>query len=270
MKSIFRRNIAFAAALVAPALAQQAPQPPQPPSAPRARAAVVIGQAGPYLGVGIMDIDSARAKALKLNEERGVEITRVDPGGPADKAGLKVNDVILEWDGQRVESMEQLQRLVHESVAGRAVKLGVWRNGAMQTITASTELRREPVVTVPSGTWGVDGQDNWPFAFPMEIPQMQTVMQNPVLGVQCEALGDEQQFAEFFGVKDGLLVKMTMPDMPATRAGIKAGDVIIKVDDTRVGTMRELTAALRAAVQKGSYQVTVVRNKKEMQIAVSR
>ena len=63
---------------------------------------------------------------------------------------------------------------------------------------------------------------------------------------------------------------MTMPDMPAARAGIKAGDVIIKVDETRVGTMRELTAALRAAVQKGSYQVTVVRNKKEMQIAVSR
>jgi serine protease Do len=103
----------------------------------------------------------------------------------------------------------------------------------------------------------------------MEIPQIQTVMQNPVLGVQCEALGDEQQFAEFFGVKDGVLVKMTLPDSPAARAGIKAGDVIIKVDDARVGSMRELTTALRAAAQKGSYQVTVVRNKKELPISVS-
>lgn len=267
---MFRINaILFSAAALAlpAAMAQQAPA---PPPAPPVRAHAAVAPAGtPYLGVGIMDVDASRAKALKMNEERGVEISRVDPGGPAEKAGLKVNDVILEWDGEKVESLQQLKRLVDESVPGRPVKLGVWRNGAMQTITATTESKRGVFsVAIPRGTWNVDAPDAWPFA--VNIPQIQTLIENPILGVQCESLGDEQQFAEFFGVKDGLLVKMVMPDMPATRAGIKAGDVIVKVDDTRVGTMRELTAALRTAVQKGSYQVTVVRNKKETQIPVTR
>lgn len=268
---MFRNRILlFAAAALAAqaASAQQAPQPPQPPQPPRAHSAGAVGQGTPYLGVGIMDVDSARAKALKLPEERGAEITQIDQGGPAEKAGLKLNDVVLEWDGQKVESMQQLQRLVRESVTGRQVKVGVWRNGAMQTVTVATELKREGAFTfsLPSGPWGT-APDNWP-PMPMEIPQIVTVMQNPILGVQCEALGDEQQFAEYFGVKDGLLVKMVIPDMPATRAGIKAGDVIVKVDDTRVGTMRELTIALRSAVQKGPYPVTLVRNKKEMQLTV--
>ena len=88
-------------------------------------------------------------------------------------------------------------------------------------------------------------------------------MQNSVLGISGEALGDEQQFAEFFGVKDGVLVKEVSSNSAAERAGIKAGDVIVKVGDTRVGSLRELTTALRAARSKTD-TITVVRNKKEM------
>lgn len=225
------------------------------------------------MGVGIMTVDAARAKALKMKEERGAEITQINPGGPAEKAGLKVNDVILEFDGQQVQGQEQLQRLVRESVPGRQVKVDVWRNGAMQTVTVTIESRREMSIDDAwgRGVWselpppGV----NWPPLVVMPpVAPFPTIVQSPVLGVECEPLGDEQQFAEFFGVKDGLLVKMVSSGSPAARAGIKAGDVIVKVDETRVGTMRELTGALRVASQKTSYQLTVVRNKKEQQIAV--
>ncbi len=227
----------------------------------------------PYIGVSGMDIDATKAKTLKLKEERGAEVTQLVAGGPAEKAGVKVGDVILEFDGQHVQGYEELQRLVRDMPAGRVAKLGVWRNGAMQTIDVKIELRREMEigVVIPRGTWGVDGPDYWPTLqpFPMDMPHVQTTMQNQVLGVECEALGDEQQFAEFFGVKDGLLVKEVAVGSPAARAGIKAGDVIAKVDETHVSTMRELTSALRTAAQKGAYQVTVVRNKKEMTISVS-
>ena len=96
-------------------------------------------------------------------------------------------------------------------------------------------------------------------------------MQTPILGLLYEQLGDEQQLAEFFGIRDGLLVKAVTPDSPAARAGIKAGDVIVKVEDAHVGTMRELNSALRSIVasQKPTFQVTVVRNKKEMPLSVS-
>jgi serine protease Do len=270
MTGVFMKSIGIMALALSATFAQQAPQPPQPP---RAHSAGSAAQSVSYMGVGIMNVDSGRAKELKLKEERGAWITQLVPGGPAEKAGLKVNDVILEFDGQRVQSQEQLQRLVRESVAGHPVKVDVWRNGAMQTVTVTIESRREISMDDPfgRGIWselpppGV----NWPPAVPMPpVTPFPTIVQSPVLGVECEPLGDEQQFAEFFGVKDGLLVKMVSSGSPAARAGVKAGDVIVKVDETRVGTMRELQGALRVASQKSTYQLTVVRNKKEQQIAV--
>src|SRR5579864_4276068 len=77
---------------------------------------------GSYLGVNLAEIDSARAKELKLKEPSGVEITRVEEASPAEKAGLKPNDVVLEYNGQRVEGMEQFGRLVRETPGGREVK----------------------------------------------------------------------------------------------------------------------------------------------------
>jgi serine protease Do len=267
---IFMKTIGVVALALSTSFGQQAPQPPQPP---RARSAGSAAQSVSFMGVGLMTVDAARAKALKMKEERGAEVTQLIPGGPAEKAGLKVNDVILEFGGEQVQNQEQLGRLVRESAPGRQVKVDVWRNGAMQTVTVTIESRREISVEDPwgRGVWselpppGV----NWPPAVPMPpVAPFPTIVQSPVLGVECEPLGDEQQFAEFFGVKDGLLVKMVSSGSPAARAGIKAGDVIVKVDETRVGTMRELTGALRVASQKSSFQLTVVRNKKEQQITV--
>jgi serine protease Do len=73
---------------------------------------------GSYLGVGAMDMTAERAKALNLKDEHGVEISRVDPDGPASKAGLKEGDVVLEFAGQTVQSMSQLSRLVQETPVG--------------------------------------------------------------------------------------------------------------------------------------------------------
>src|SRR5215470_668650 len=80
-----------------------------------------------YLGIGVVDIDTERAKTLNLKEERGVEIKSVTPDSPALKAGLKEGDVVLDFNGQRVEGTEQFQRLVREVPAGRQVRITVWR-----------------------------------------------------------------------------------------------------------------------------------------------
>ncbi len=87
---------------------------------------------GSYLGVMLQEIDDERAKALRLSEEAGVEVTRVEPDSPADKAGVKTGDVALEYNGQHVEGMEQFSRLVHETPPGREAKLVVSRSGATQ------------------------------------------------------------------------------------------------------------------------------------------
>jgi serine protease Do len=261
-----------------PILETPPPAPPAQPAPAHARAAAAAFRSAPYLGVSVMDVDSARAKALKLKEERGAEITRTDASGPAAKAGVKVGDVVLEYNGQPVQDSADLQRLVRETVPGHEAKLSVWRNGAAQTIAAAIESRHmamiggEPwfAVQVPPMPEMPPMPPMPPMpSFDFEFPHIQTIMQNSILGISGEQLGDEQQFAEFFGVKDGVLVKEVDSNSAAERAGIKAGDVIVKVGDTRVGSLRELTTALRAARSKGSYTVTVVRNKKETPVTVT-
>jgi serine protease Do len=253
----------LAAGTVGGAFAQTTP--------PRARAAASVGNST-YLGIGVQDIDADRAKALNLKEVRGVEVTSVAENSPASKAGLKDGDVVLEYNGQAVEGGEQLSRLVRETPVGRQVKIGVWRNGSMQTLTATTEARRNVIIS---------NGDNWmvmPSTPPMppmpnmpsiEIPRFNMTWQSGMLGIIGESMSQQEQLADFFGVKDGVLVKSVNKNSSAEKAGIKAGDVIVKVEDEHVSTTRDITSALRSAHGKKTVNVTVVRNKKEMVLPVT-
>ena len=239
---------------------------------PRARASTIVTAGGSYLGVGAVDVDAERAKALKLREDRGVEITSVTEGGPADKAGIKQGDVVLDYNGQTVEGMTQFQRLVHETPAGRQVKIGVWRNGGPVTLTATVEAHK--MVSIESPDWNINVFGNPPtFEMPamqgFDMPHIMTLMPSRRLGIEGEGLGEEPQFAEFLGVKDGVLVKSVMKNSAAEKAGIKAGDVITKIGDTQVGSSRDITSTLRANQKNQNFVVTVVRNRKEMQITVT-
>src|ERR1700710_1396863 len=115
----------------------------QTPKAPRVS---VVAPSGSYLGVMMQEVDGERAKALKLREEAGVEITRVEPDSPAEKAGLKVADVVLQYNGQHIEGMEQFSRLVRETPSGREVKLEIIRNAVPQTVNVKLATRRTPRV----------------------------------------------------------------------------------------------------------------------------
>ncbi len=128
-------NLAQCTALFA--LMAQAPAP-----APRARSVTsLVAQPGSYLGVAVVEIDSDRAKALKLKEERGVEIKYVDENSPAAKAGLKEGDVVLDYNGQRIEGINQFIRMVSETPSGRKVSLQISRNGSLQTLPVTIEAR---------------------------------------------------------------------------------------------------------------------------------
>jgi serine protease Do len=250
--------LALSAALISAPLAAAQPAPP----APKAAVAAVAAPAGTsFLGVGIADIDSDRAKELKLKEPAGVEITRVEEDSPAAKAGLKVGDVVLEYNGQKVEGMEQFGRLVRETPVGREIKLLISRNGAPQTLVARIAARRGPVaVTFPH----------------VEIPALPAVPDIPgtvmmwratLLGIEGESL--HGQLADYFGVKEGVLVRSVMPDTPAAKAGLKAGDVILKIDDSKVSSPSQITTVLRRLQDKKTVPVVVMREHKEMTMNVT-
>jgi serine protease Do len=249
----------LAAALVA------AP-PGETPRAHTASSRIVVSRGNSYLGVAVVEIIADRAKQLHLKEEHGVEVTCVDEGSPAAKAGLRPGDVVLEYNGERVEGGEQFIRLVRETPPGRVAKLLVWRNGANQTLTATIGQRQPGIMALPDDMLALS-----PPPMP-EIPPMPTIRmpdipralmswRSPVLGIESESLNP--QLAEFFGVKEGVLVRSVVANSIAEKAGFKAGDVIIKVDGEKVATPREISGILQSARAKKTVQITVVRHQKE-------
>ena len=219
-----------------------------------------------YLGIGVLEVSPERAKALNLKEERGAEVAHVDEEGPAAKAGIKEGDVVLQYNGEAVEGTEQFVRMVRETPVGRQVKLTVWRNGATQTLTATVGSRRGSVIQTPGGPVTLPEIPPLPS---ISIPRFQMSWQDGMLGIEGESLGQQRQLADFFGVKDGVLVKSVMRNSAAEKAGMKAGDVIVKVDGSSVGNTREITSQLRSSRSKRSVAVVVVRDRKENSLTVN-
>jgi serine protease Do len=245
------------AAMALPALAQT--------TVPRGRSAASrrpVERA--YLGVGVIDLTDDRVKALNLKDDRGVEVKRVEENSPAARAGLKENDVILEVNGKAVENIDQFVHSIADGHPGSKVDLTIWRNGARQTLSATLDSRPY------NPFFGFDGPD----APIPPMPQIPPGISNafpflpnnaPLVGFEGEPLSS--QLAEFFGVKQGVLVRTVDAKTPAEKAGLKAGDVVIKVNGTPVTSPREITGLVRMSRGKTA-SFSVVRNKKEITLEV--
>ena len=256
------------AAGVAAALASGEPgwtyEPPQPPVPPAPERAIVtrLG-AGSFLGIGVQEIDNERAKALNLREERGVEVTRVEDDSPAAKGGIKTGDVVLEYNGDRVEGVEQFMRMVRETPPGREVKLSIARNGSQQQLTMKTGSRKTWMTTRYGDAASLEfprveiPEINMP-----DIPRAFMSWRSSIVGIEAESL--DSQLAEYFGVKEGVLVRSVVPGSSAEKAGLRAGDVIVKIDDSRVTNPREISASIRSSRSKKTVTVQVIRDKRDV------
>lgn len=215
-----------------------------------------------FVGVMVQEIDGNRARTLKLPEEAGVEVTRIEPDSPAEHAGLRVGDVVLHYNGQRVEGMEEFSRLVRETPLGREVKLEIYRGGAPVTIVLRVGTRP---AALPLETHLQDEVHQYPAHLP-DLPRSFLTWRIAALGIDAEAV--EGQLAQYFGVRDGALVRSVTKDSVANRAGLKAGDVILRVDDARVETPADISMLLRA--NKGlTAAIVVMRDRREVKLKVA-
>jgi membrane-associated protease RseP (regulator of RpoE activity) len=219
-----------------------------------------------YLGVDIQDVTADRVSALKLKEERGVEISAVDQDAPAGKAGLKQHDVILDFNGAPVDSGEQLRRLIRETPPGRTITLGISRDGNPMKISVQLAdrgrvvLESTPKVVIPR-IQPIPKIDIPGYAF-----QVQTYSSS--LGIQTENLS--RQLGEYFGVKDGagVLVRSVDKGSAAEKAGIKAGDVIVRAGDEKLTDRADLSHVLRSHREGGKIALGIMRDKHEQTISV--
>lgn len=264
----------------------------------------VVRDSGSFFGIGVADIDEDRAKELDLDEEHGVEVKMVYPGSAAVRAGVKVEDVILEFNGDRVDGTEDFVSKVRETPVDGRVKILVVRDGREVTLTGRMGKRTAPRIYRFKHKSGDGGEDRWGWIdtpeapeppepgeiptppepgeppeppeaglFEMEIPEIPEIhipdiptpllsWQAPRLGVETEAIGS--QLADYFGVKEGVLVRSVLKGSVAEKAGIKAGDVITKIGDRDVQRPGDIASALRSQEAGESFSITLVRNRREM------
>ena len=227
---------------------------------------------GSYLGVDTQDVTSDRLGALHLKDERGVEVTMVDQDAPAGKAGLKEHDVILSINDQQVQSVEQLRRLIHEIPAGRNISIGISRDGQPMTVHAQLAERNKmpemnfnfhgpninvPVVRIP------------PINIPeIDVPNIVVVHAPRSSGMMIENL--TPQLGEFFGVKggNGVLVRSVEKGSRAEQAGIRAGDVIVKINGSAVNDCSDFSRLLRSRTSTKA-TVVVMRERREQTVTLN-
>jgi serine protease Do len=206
--------------------------------------------------------------SIQEQPDRGVLIRSVEADSPAERAGLKANDVILQFNKQDVIGVAQLTRLVNETPVGRSVDITVRRENREQTFKVTSEQApllsrfriQSPGVNFESLRDNIS-QKLQPF-------QIITTASATQLGIQANTL--TPQLREFFGVKgsDGVLVASVQTDSVAARAGLMAGDVITAIDGRSVSNTADFSREMRSRGQ--SFTIRIVRNKQDREIKVER
>lgn len=225
----------------------------------------VFGAGGSQLGVRVSDTAT------------GVRVDEVEARSPAEKAGIREGDMVVEFDGERVRSALQLTRLVRETPDGRSVPVAVMRDGKRQALQATPEagrsfafdddamrelerglrqLPREYRVVPP--IYRYEQPRRFEFRDRDMVPFLGS---RGRLGVTVQSLTPELE--EYFGATNGgALVSSVAQDSAAAKAGLKAGDVITSINGRQVADSDDLMRELRNVT--GEITIVLVRDKKEL------
>lgn len=244
-----------------------------------------------YLGVDIRDVAPDQVAPLKLKDTRGAEIIHIDHDGPAGKLGLREHDVILKVNNQEIGNQEQLRKMLRDSPAGLSVTLIISRDGQQQTMTTQLANRQEverraweqhlvvpdPAPNAPRppriANGFLHGGNAAPNADAGARPHRDflgttTVLSSSYTGAQLEVMGP--QLAEYFGVEGnaGLLVRRVEPNSPAEVAGIRAGDVVLRINQVPVTTGSEWLKTIRENRGK-PVSLVILRNRHEQTMTMT-
>jgi len=186
-----------------------------------------------YLGVLIQKVTPEIADSLGMDRGRGALVANVSKDGPAEKAGVKVGDVIIEFDGKEIKDSGDLPIVVARTPVDRRVRMKVLRDKKELPLTVSVgELKDEEVVA--------------------------SAPEKGELGMTVQKL--TPQIAESLGLEkaDGVVVSAVEPGSVADEAGIRRGDVILEVDRKPIRSIDEYKKAV-AGIRKGKGVLLLVR-----------
>lgn len=228
-------------------------------------------QGGTFLGVHVEDVTKENMSRFGMRDVRGVGVTEIVKDSPAEKAGLRKDDVILGFNGESVTSTRKLHRLVSESSADQNIRLTISRGGSEQEISATLSKRQ--------GTGMLNAKIREDIKQRMELlkkdfPKIKSGDGTWIIntgsyrriGIATQTL--TKQLADYFGVSEGILVTSVNDNSPAAKAGLKAGDVITAVDGEKVNSPGEISRAI-GKKQDGPVTLTVVRDRSSRSVIVT-
>ena len=257
------------------ALAQEPTPPPPPDDFGNTFSFFVDG--GGFLGVYGEDINNENMGRYHLSQARGVGITQVVPDSPAEKAGLRKDDVILRIDDENVTSVRKLNRLVSEIAPDHSVRITISRNGSEQQLSATIGKRRNSstvrdLLGQQPKVWKWEGPllnaDKFPDLSDRSGDFGIILGNSRRIGVSTMEL--TKQLADYFGITGGrgVLVTSVAEDGPAAKAGVKAGDVITAIDGEAVDSPGDIARAINRK-KEGEVSLTVIRNRTQQTIRVT-
>lgn len=198
-----------------------------------------------WLGVQIQELTPSLKEALKVGDRTGLLIAEVIEGSPADKADLYEKDVILTYDGQPVEKADDFARMVRNTPPDKTIKLDVLRDGEKVEIEVTIGKRK---YRRSKNSYVFFGSDR------------------PRLGVKVHELNED--LAHYFDVdkNKGVLILEVIDDSPAEKGGLKAGDIISKINNEHVADPDELIEILGEYEEGDVVTVEYVRHGKTAKI----
>jgi serine protease Do len=223
-----------------------------------------------FLGVSTQELDDALRESYDYRGPGGVLVQSVETNSAADRAGVRRGDVLVRYAGTTISTPGDLGRLVRADEPGKRVPVSVWRDGreialqvtvgARSTSESSAPRERTRVYRTPEGGDDDDHAFEWDeMPHPGDMARYFDVLTvRPRLGVEIQDLNAD--LGAYFEVPDGrgVLVTRVVEDTPASRAGVKAGDVILEIGGDRVGDTSDLRREL-AETEPGPVRVTVMR-----------
>jgi serine protease Do len=186
-----------------------------------------------YLGVLIQKVTPEIAESLGMDKAHGALVANISKDGPAEKAGVKVGDVIIEFDGKEIKDSGDLPIIVARTAVERKVRMKVLRDKKEQQLSVTVgELKDEEVVA--------------------------SAPEKGELGMTVQRL--TPQIAESLGLEraEGVVVSAVDPGSAADEAGIRRGDVIVEIDRKPIRSIDEYKKAV-AGIKKGKGVLLLVR-----------
>ncbi|MGE8365747.1 DegQ family serine endoprotease [Cupriavidus sp.] len=181
------------------------------------------------IAVAIGDVTKEVADSLGLGRARGALVGSVEPGGPAEKAGIEAGDIILKFNGRDIEKASDLPRMVGDIKPGTRVPLQLWRKGATREVSITVaELDADAKVRTRGGNTPRDDS-----AAPAAKPNALGLIVNEIPDAKLKELK----------IKSGVEVEQS--DGPAMRAGIRPGDIILRLGDSDVTSPRQFNELVK-------------------------